>query len=99
MNYDQEDAGRIRGLAFRFFERSRIHKKIDEALRNVTWIPCSERLPDMDGCYTVTLDGGHVVYGHKFIDGRWSIQDVIAWMPLPEPFLDIDRLYRWLFSY
>lgn len=66
------------------------------------WIPCSERLPSEDGCYLVCMaweyenvevlkwaDGwncyrdydGKVDREHE-IDGA----DIIAWMPLPEPY-------------
>ena len=78
-----------------------------QALRENTWIPCSERLPEepkenpvFDGkyleVYLVTTKYGSneqdKVYpfrafwnGINFTDG-WNILDVIAWMPLPEPY-------------
>lgn len=77
------------------------------ALKENTWIPCSERLPEepkenpvFDGkyleVYLVTTKYGSneqdKVYpfrafwnGINFTDGR-RILDVIAWMPLPEPY-------------
>lgn len=59
------------------------------------WIPCSERLPNNDGCVLVTIDDG-IEFG-KYEDGSWSIwvcehwdkwdaKGTIAWMPLPEPY-------------
>ena len=57
------------------------------------WIPCSERLPNDDGNYIVTLS---YTEGFKFsfvdIDNfsvyehQWDVygSDVIAWMPLPQ---------------
>lgn len=78
-----------------------------QALKENTWIPCSERLPEepkenpvFDGkyleVYLVTTKYGSneqdKVYpfrafwnGINFTDGR-RILDVIAWMPLPEPY-------------
>lgn len=66
------------------------------------WIPCSERLPkkpEIDGdsdCYIVQTR--HVA--QPFIgywDGReWTdeevdvVDEVIAWMPLPEPYKESD---------
>lgn len=77
------------------------------ALKENTWIPCSERIPEepkenpvFDGkyleVYLVTTKYGSneqdKVYpfrafwnGINFTDG-WRILDVIAWMPLPEPY-------------
>ena len=77
------------------------------ALKENTWIPCSERMPEepkenpvFDGkyleVYLVTTKYGSneqdKVYpfrafwnGINFTDG-WRILDVIAWMPLPEPY-------------
>lgn len=65
------------------------------------WIPVSERLPDepkenpfFEGkkleLYLVTVNGADYAFrafwnGKFFADG-WSKADVIAWMPLPEPY-------------
>ena len=78
-----------------------------QALKENTWIPCSERLPEepkenplFEGkcleVYLVTTKYGSSeqdkVYpfrafwnGINFTDG-WRILDVMAWMPLPEPY-------------
>ena len=66
------------------------------------WIPCSERLPDKMGDYLVTLwdDRGtwvEIVLWNETFGGRWQavlyndvdysdISNVIAWLPLPEPY-------------
>lgn len=58
------------------------------------WIPCSERLPAVDGMYTTTLSGELVGTDEPFVgplyfkDGYWEEDGdcVIAWMPLPEPY-------------
>ena len=60
------------------------------------WIPCSERLPKTRGAYLVTTKWESsfssevyteidiAVYRDKLKE--WSNPDVIAWMPLPEPY-------------
>lgn len=66
------------------------------------WIPCSERLPEEDGQYLITVKYKHVdgyddIYAEhgEWADGRWDmfcfghcgeVENIIAWMPLPEPY-------------
>lgn len=60
------------------------------------WIPCSERLPEEDDRYIVTLGGGiTTVDSRGFYDGRWcddryvplaDQEQIVAWMPRPEPY-------------
>lgn len=50
------------------------------------WIPCSEKLPEINGLYLVTGVRG-VVYALAVKDGRWDGGlKPVAWMPLPEPY-------------
>lgn len=63
------------------------------------WIPCSERLPEKNGNYLVTVESNDGTASIKFqtID-HWGpdwLHDekkrkVIAWMPLPEPYQSND---------
>ncbi len=53
------------------------------------WIPCTERLPEEDGCYLVTTTGTN----NDIIDIAYYTTDlwhkasrIKAWMPLPEPY-------------
>ena len=55
------------------------------------WIPCSERLPEKDGKYLVTMSK----FGFKGITVSTALfsettktfyPSCIAWMPLPEPY-------------
>ena len=72
------------------------------------WIPCSERLPEEDGQYLITVKYKHVndsyedVYAEHgdWFDGKWDmfcfehcgeVEDIIAWMPLPEPYKDGEQ--------
>ena len=48
------------------------------------WIPCSERLPEKDGEYLTTTEDG-LCDVESYGDGEWFYDDVVAWMPLPEP--------------
>lgn len=60
------------------------------ALSELHWIPCSERLPEVSGCYLVSVKNDHKRRYSKTAwfgkDAWFARQDVIAWMPLPEPF-------------
>ena len=58
------------------------------------WIPVSERMP-RDGTWNIFTDGKNIsverykadAFDHFFPNGRWfQLEDVIAWMPLPEPY-------------
>lgn len=53
------------------------------------WIPVTERLPEVSGLYLVSVKNDHK---RKYSKTAWfekdvwfARQDVIAWMPLPEP--------------
>ena len=56
------------------------------------WIPVSERLPEKDGEYLVTVQCS--IAGHKHIDtcfftgkvNGFERFGIVAWMPLPEPY-------------
>ena len=60
------------------------------------WIPCSERLPEKDGFYLVTVTDGEQIAVCKmpFVEsewgGNWFDDEVVAWMPLPEPWKGAD---------
>ena len=63
------------------------------------WIPVTEKLPERDGLYIVTFDGGLV--GQKepfastnyFENSQWDDDgdSVLAWMPLPKPYRPKDN--------
>lgn len=67
-----------------------------EALKAQEWIPCSKRLPSDSGNYLITGADFRLGYiGERIVTTadfyakakKWnSIVDVIAWMPLPEPY-------------
>ena len=57
------------------------------------WIPCSERLPESNGWYLVTNVLG-VVQQQYWGASHWQkLRDeaVIAWMPLPEPYIEQQK--------
>ena len=64
----------------------------DEGSSENKWIPISERLPEIHNYmqeYIVTIKG-NLIRTAFFTETNgkswWSIDDVIAWMPLPEPY-------------
>ncbi len=61
-----------------------------EALKKSEWISCSERLPEEVGLYLVSMHRlGYPQRGiDGFVHGKWERygNNVIAWMPLPEPY-------------
>ena len=81
-----------------------VHEVAEEY--NNGWIPCSERLPEDNGVYFVTLDDDIMprcidvrnfrngVFEQRFIvspvQGKCQEKKVVAWMPLPEPYKEND---------
>lgn len=66
-----------------------------KAIQQMKWIPCSERLPEEEGSYLLTLTTAsgirYVVMGLLFSDGKFAKHDsVIAWMPLPAPYKESE---------
>ena len=77
-------------------------RELQSAQQEQRWIPCSERQPDKGDDYLVTLwDDGRtwveIALWNETFGGRWQavlyndvdysdISNVIAWMPLPEPY-------------
>lgn len=58
------------------------------------WIPCSKWLPEENGHYLITAKYGtglYVTCDDYYVYGwdDWG-EDVIAWMPLPEPYKGED---------
>ena len=61
------------------------------------WIPVSEKLPEETGWYIVTIrtEKGIAVCEQSYRKGEnhWTTLkgiEVIAWMPLPEPYKEVD---------
>lgn len=70
-------------------------KNTDDPDTNVgEWIPCSERLPDKEGAYLFTcktISGiKYVRPGVLYSNGKFGSDNVIAWMPLPEPYKESE---------
>lgn len=71
--------------------------ELEEKLAEREWIPCSERLPKENGEYIVSLEDSVYPWA-RFFNGKWFMlpinaiarefgeYEVIAWMPLPEPY-------------
>ena len=54
------------------------------------WIPVTERLPEEESCYLVTVKNDHERRYSKTAwysgDGWFARQDIIAWRSTPEPY-------------
>lgn len=68
---------------------------IDEEERKSSWIPCEKGIPDDSGdpVMVTTISGNLLIAIFEPEEGLWwasdydgAIYDVIAWMPLPEPY-------------
>ena len=77
-------------------EFSKMAKELAELRQQNRWIPVSERLPDYEEEVLIT-NGKYVTIDERYFlenteDGEaytWDINgwdDVVAWMPLPEPY-------------
>lgn len=73
------------------YDRNQYEKGYEDGLKANKWIPCSERLPEEEGQYLVTLDfswGKEIEMGDWF-NGEWvnpNSHVTVAWMPLPQPY-------------
>lgn len=55
-----------------------------DVVEQARWIPVSKRLPEEEGLYLVYTEEQPFVC--SFEDGEFFIDEVLAWMPLPEPY-------------
>ncbi len=72
---------------------------LEQARKESRWIPCSERLPDDFGDYLVTkkaigwnceeYNSNDIAYFDN--KGFHKAEDVIAWMPLPNPYEGVGK--------
>ena len=70
---------------------------VQEVEETERWIPVSEKLPEKEGRYLVTCSkigawevDWNIWYNDPKPSWLWE-QDVIAWMPLPEPFKEDEE--------
>lgn len=77
------------GAAFRQHEILDIIESMPSAQQ---WIPVEERLPDENGSYLTTTRNGRVRVNHFYkYHGIFGYQNnVIAWMPQPEPYKGVE---------
>jgi hypothetical protein len=55
-----------------------------------SWIPCSEKQPNKDGYYLVTTSDEEIDVREYDYSKGWGwdgFERIIAWQPLPEPFI------------
>lgn len=68
-----------------------ISLKDEPAVEVPQWIPCSERLPVNYNNILICQRDGYVNVGYCSLNGfkdvnSYPYKDVVAWMPLPEPY-------------
>ena len=79
-----------------------VYKEIIDMLRGevIVWISCSERLPELETAVLFTNKIGQVGIGRLSEAGNWYISEsdggryivsAVAWMPLPEPYMQTNR--------
>lgn len=68
------------------FKGAMTEKERDKILRNIKtdWIPVTERLPENEGEYLVSLV--NETYMVSYFDGNrfWCLCEIDAWMPFPK---------------
>jgi hypothetical protein len=76
------------------------YKTCLEALKQTTWIPCSERLPEKNVEVLATTEWGEVTIAEIFGNGDWFIHEgatnaetdeIAAWMPLPQAYREVEE--------
>ena len=77
------------------YEARKAIRALPSADRPQEWIPCSERLPNDEGIFLVTMETyvfneyshpvGTSFYSPSFGWANASPNKVLAWMPLPKP--------------
>lgn len=67
--------------------------ELESKLAEREWIPCSERLPEVDVEVLTTTDWSDILIAWLNEDGTWETEELIlandeilAWMPLPKPY-------------
>ena len=69
-----------------------IDMAIEALSADAEWIPCSEKLPEKEELVLVTVWNDVVIAwrnrygGWESVEDMYEKGDVIAWMPLPEPY-------------
>lgn len=59
--------------------------KAIEQIEQTRWIPVSERLPEENGGYLVTVMGAYVTTA-LWVGNAENWSKITAWMPLPKPY-------------
>lgn len=89
----------VKGKEYLYPDEERIVKSIGKLPSAQQWVPVSERLPHKYGVYLVTVKGlefnttDFCKYFPATKEFAWGepCNDVIAWMPLPEPYKEEDN--------
>ena len=93
---DLKDLAAERGqLADWLNELKILREKVRTLLEKDKWIPVTERLPEKEGCYLVTIKCDHERIYSKTAwypgDGWLARKDIIAWRLTPEPYTEEEK--------
>lgn len=93
INYKMELLGMVTALGCAH-EKEQNNPTI-EPQQEPKWVPVSERLPELDVYVIATTQWYEITMACRIGDGEWFIHednanayddDILAWMPLPEPY-------------
>ena len=77
-------------------------EQLENELEKYKWIPTNERLPEDDVAVLISIEWGGISLAYR-IDGCWrwdyesfeseffSDNEVLAWMPIPEPYKESEK--------
>lgn len=74
------------------FDEEKLKEIVKEAVRNLTWIPVEERLPEQSLNSVIGWDAYRErcvfvqYYMDEWILGNHESVKIVAWMPVPEPY-------------
>lgn len=60
-------------------------------LQEPKWIPVSEMLPECGKEVLTISNYGNYEINHIIDDNEWFYDDIVAWMPLPQPYREVEE--------
>lgn len=78
-------------------DEEKLKEIVKEAVRNLTWIPVEERLPEQSLNSVIGWDAYRErcvfvqYYMDEWILGNHESVKIVAWMPLPEPYKKVEE--------
>ena len=94
------DADELKKDLTRFYDNEVTAKQLIDEQPTIEpeqrWVPCSERLPENDDDVLVQMNDGSMMVDCRAASSNgwfWAGlgDEPIAWMPLPEPYKEVER--------